>query len=664
MGITLIGNYMKKLLRLTQALGAWLTVGALGIIPLFFLPLTQDFYDTPKWFSLVSLALVLTIVWALRTLVTRTLTVSRSPAAIGMVAMALASLLSLTFSSTNRIEAILTPYGAGTWISLALLLVFGETFLSPKSRTMLQTLLVTSASLLGIIAIYQFFGLGKAIVPTLSFLADPHFTPAGSSIGLATVLALVLPLALDLTHQSHRHQNDVAFSLGVVASALILGSLITTLWQLVPTLPTLLLPLSHGWVITLEALKTAKHLLVGVGAENFLSAFTAGRPVALNNTLLWNVRFTANSSLALHLITTYGLAGIAGIAVLFRALLVPFRLSPIGLGKLLAIAVLLFVQPQLVALILIAAILLIDNGEQTNVVSFHLNQNHKHHHLWTILCWVLGLVCIAGSGVAFYLVGRAYGAELSFYQAFKAAQRGEGKPTYELQVVAIRRNPFIARFHIGASTTSLALAQALAKPAQATPSAISSADRQIVTQLAQQAIGEAKIAVNLTPSSVLAWEQLASTYQSLTLVAQGSLQWAIATTQKTIQLDPTNPILRLRLGGIYVGAGDFDRAKEQFQAATTLKSDYANAHYNLAYVLRQKKDYLTAAKELMITDRLVNPGTEDASRVAAELDEVKRLLTEEEKRTLGNEINQSSSPPSGAQLQKSTNGEPTNLLIY
>ncbi len=628
---------MKGLAYLTQTLGTWLIVGVLGILPLFFLPLTQDFYDTPKWFLLVSLSLVLTLIWTVRSLVTQTVTVSRSPAADRMAAMALASLLSLAFASTNRVEALLTPYGAGTWISLALLFLVGETFLSQKSRTMLQTVIVSGASILGVLAVYQFFGLGKVMAPTLSFLADPRFTPTGTLIGLATVLALTLPLALDSAFHNVRHQKDIAFSLCVVAAVLILGGFVATVWQLLPMLPATLLPLSSGWAITLEALKTGKQVLVGVGAENFLSAFTRGRPVALNNTLLWNIRFTANSSLLLHIVTTYGLVGLAGMVFLLRSFLVPFRASPVALGKLLAILIIFVVQPQFVALILITAILLIDNADDPGIVSFHVKQSHRHHRVWTTLFYFLGLLCIASTGVALYLVGRAYGAERSFYQALEAAQRGEGKPTYELHVTAISGNPFVARFHIGASATSLALAQTLAKPAESTASGMSSTDRQIATQLVQQSIDEAKIAVNLSPTSVISWEQLAFTYQSLTLVAQGSLQWAIAGTQKAIQLDPTNPILRLRLGGIYVGAGNFDRAKEQFQAATTLKSDYANAHYNLASVLRQQKDYLAAAYELLLTNRLVNPGTDDASRVASELDEVKRLLTEEEKRTLENQ---------------------------
>lgn len=609
---------MKGFIRLTETLVAWMMVGVLGILPLLFLPLTQDFYDTPKWFFLVSLALVLTLVWTLRSLVTRTVTVSRSPAAIGMLTMALASLLSLAFSSTNRVEALLTPIGAGTWVSLSLLFLFGETFLSPVHRSFLRTLLVMSASLLGVVAVYQVFGLGKAMIPGLSFLTDPSFSPAGANIGLATILALCLPLAIHRCLRSIRNQKDIAIALFVVAVVAIAGGLAATLWQLLPTLPNFL-PFSYGWAITLEALKIWKHFLVGVGAENFMYAFTQGRPVGLNYTALWNVRFSANSSLLLHLATVYGLAGLVGMALLVRSLLIPFRVSVVAASKLLAVGVLFFVQPQFVTLIAVAIFLLSDERKGLHVL----------RPARTLFLFFIGIGLATVTLVALYGLGRVFTSELTFMRSLQARATGDGQATYNLQIQALNLNPWSTRFRIAYSQTNLDIANAIAR---ATPqNSLTEADRQTITTLIQQAIREAKTAVAISPNNILAWENLTRLYQNLASVAQGADQWAITSYQQTIALDPTNPLLRVSYANFLESQSNIDSAFAQYQQATRLKSDYALAHYSLARIYRGRQQYFLEAQTLAETLSFVTRGTNDEAQVQSELAAAKAHLTDEER---------------------------------
>ena len=59
--------------------------------------------------------------------------------------------------------------------------------------------------------------------------------------------------------------------------------------------------------------------------------------------------------------------------------------------------------------------------------------------------------------------------------------------------------------------------------------------------------------------------------------------WANAATQfrKGLELDPSNPALRLRLGTALVQLGDFQGAREQFERVLQVSPTYAKAHHSL-----------------------------------------------------------------------------------
>ena len=61
------------------------------------------------------------------------------------------------------------------------------------------------------------------------------------------------------------------------------------------------------------------------------------------------------------------------------------------------------------------------------------------------------------------------------------------------------------------------------------------------------------------------WQTHASIYRILIHVAQDADQWSIAAYVRAIQTDPTNPMLRLDLGGVYVTTQNYDQAIRLFQ---------------------------------------------------------------------------------------------------
>ncbi len=584
-------------------IGQWVMIVALGLLPVFFLPVTQDYYDTNKWALLVGSAIVILILWGLRVLTTGTVIVAWNSNVNGLGVLTAAALVSLLLSP-NKIEALLAPFGAGTFLSLWLIMIIGSTFLDEKARGILRWVLMTTVSLAGLLAIYQFFGLGKILFPW-----TPVGPPAGG--GLMTILIVTLPLLV----REALHKKQVAVVMAIAS----IGGLIITAYQVLPTWGATTLPFWANWQIMLEGYKNWQHLLIGVGAENFLAAFTAGRPAGLNMTPLWNTRFTVGSSMLFHIATVYGLVGAAAMG---------WFLWPFRRGLMLAALSLIFLPPSLPGIVVIATLLILSDS------SHHVSL--KRRGLSRLIA-VLVFLLAATSG---YGLIRAYSAELAFFQSLKALENRNGTGAYNLQIQAIMQNPNVTRFHTSYSQTNLALANAISGAATA-----SAEDRQTTTQLIQQAIREAKLAVNLAPTNILAWENIASVYQTLTGVAQGADQWTVAAYARAMQLDPTNPVIRLRLGGAYVGQQKLDQAAESYGDAINLKPDYANAYYNLAFVYREQKKYVLAALALKETLKYVTVGSDDAGRTQKELDEIRELLTEAEKQALDGPSTTSSTPP-------------------
>lgn len=613
-------------------LGMWVIMAALGTFPLFFLPFTQDYYDTNKWYLLLGGSVILLGLWGLRVLTTKSLAVSPGEGVRTIGLLGLVALTSLLIRSPNKIEAMLSPFGVGTFAALAIFVGFGDTFFDEKDKHLLQRIMYVSISLTGLIAIYQFFGLGKYLLPNSPFVQNPLWTPVGTSVGLMTILAVTIPLLVREIYDRHRAGHDTPMIIGVVMVIACIGGLFITVSQMFPLWSTTTLPFWASWSLLLESYKYAPQTILGVGGENFLAAFTRGRPASLNLTPLWNTRFTMSSSMLFHIATIYGALGLAAFLYFLKQLVFPDKKGGhptpvwIRISLWLAALALVLLPPSFPAFIVVVVLLWTTRPPRL------IHRSIPQANLAVILGLVV-LILVAGSS---YGLVRAYMAEASFSKSLTKLDARDGTNAYNLQIDAITKNPSVSRYHMVYSQTNMAIAGNLANTAtgSSTQSAEASNNRQLTTQLIQQAIREAKLAVNLAPINIIAWENLADIYQTLTGAAKGADQWTIASYQQAIQLDPTNPVLRLRLGGAYVAMQALDRARDSYLAAISLKPDFANAYYNLSFVYKQQKLFLAAAQVLKETQKYVTAGSDDATRIEKELAAMRELLTEKEKLAL------------------------------
>ena len=218
-----------------------------------------------------------------------------------------------------------------------------------------------------------------------------------------------------------------------------------------------------------------------------------------------------------------------------------------------------------------------------------------------------------------YFGFKAAQAEYRFGKAVTALSANNAQKTYSYIQLAISGDPYVDRYHAALAQVDMALAQSLAGK-----TTVSDADKQTITQLVQQAINEGKANVILNPQRSGNWEALGQIYGSIMPFASGADQFAIQTYSQAVSLDPINPNLRISLGGVYYALGRYNDAIDSFKLAVLAKSDFANAHYNLAMAYVAQKDYTDAITEMNSVIAIVPKGSQDYSLAQSTLASIKK----------------------------------------
>jgi tetratricopeptide (TPR) repeat protein len=99
------------------------------------------------------------------------------------------------------------------------------------------------------------------------------------------------------------------------------------------------------------------------------------------------------------------------------------------------------------------------------------------------------------------------------------------------------------------------------------------------------AINQAKSAINAAPYSVVPHETLASIYRDFSEYSSASAALAIAAFENAHKLEPTNPVILSELGKLYIKRGDSAKAEAVLREALNLKPDYTQAILSFASLI-------------------------------------------------------------------------------
>jgi tetratricopeptide (TPR) repeat protein/O-antigen ligase len=653
------------------------------LVPIFFLPITLEFFGFNKLALVVVAAILLVIYWAAKMMLGEKISFTKSMVDLPLLAYFLVVALA-TFFSISKTDSI---YGSqGRWVGfLSTTVLLAYFFLStPLLKDMrvikasLYGFLISStlSSLVSVMTYYKFY------VVATGFSQIQNFNLTGSIADTVFIAALALVVSLGLLGYERFLPTKVAllvsvfinyffiaivrvplgyavFASGVVgllmyvnldkAAKAKLSYGIATLLIVITTFLTILpgtsnilidrnypkeisLPVRESWLISTTVIQN--YPLLATGPSTFYLNFSRYRPLSLNNGDLWNSRFDVPKNEFFNIMSTLGLVGLAVTFFLVIKILkiigsAKLNEDDTGISKVISAVLLsilvgfLFIHASILTTFLLFSMLsmlvathaLVDRQVmlseaitlEADALSSIAGVSETSVIKKEYFRFIMGVPMVLAAIYTSYLGYKNYAGEYYMRLSLNAAAKNDGTTTYNMQRNALTVNPTRDNYHTTYAQTNLAIANSIASNTD-----ITDTDRQTIQNLIAQAIRSVRVATEVVgPLNPSNWEVRAIVYRSLINVAQNASDWAIGSYNSAIQLDPSNPRLRVELGGVYYSLGDYLSAANQFRQATALKQDYANAHFNFASALVQLKDYPNALASLDVTKSLIPEDSPD-----------------------------------------------------
>lgn len=617
-----------------------LTVILLGVFsflfPILILTATTDAYTIPKQALLGIVSLTGLVVLGVKAVLSGAVKLKRTPFDLPIVLFGLAALLSSIFA-VNQSDSLISF--VPILFAILLFFVVVNSVKKEKDLVLISGSLIVGGAIVSLITFFSFF---KIYLLPFAFAKVQTFTPFGSLFDQAVYLAVILSLGLYTAWPALRNRAiNKGRAIYVGGSFIILIGLVISLIGLLTLQKPTFLPYQIGFQTAFAAIsqdtgRVIQGFLMGSGIGTYLSDFTRFKPVAINTDIaLWNLTFLRSSSFVLELLATTGLLGILSFIFLCYRIL---RSKPLFVPLILLVVFSLLLPFSFTNIVLIFLILSIYSAQQdlqerqkTKFFDVELklvalkrgvfaltDPNSRVESEYGNLLPMGFLITI---GVFTLLVGvvsaRYIASDYLFQESLVAASQNNAQKTYQLQTDAIRMFPQRDGYHRIFSQINLTLANniALSLNGQQPTAEV----QQTLVQLIQQSINSARNSTTVSPQTAINWQNLSSVYRSLIGFGQNADQFALATAQQALVLDPNNPQEYINYGGIFYQLQQWDNAIRQFQIAASLKPDFANAYYNLGHALEMKGDLQGALAQYQTVSSLVANDKASQDVISAEI---------------------------------------------
>ncbi len=628
----------KKDVLQTVSLGVLL--GTIATVILLVVPATSSFVsDTKVYLSFVA-ALAFVALFLFSSLKRRAFEFLLNPLSISMLVFAISAGLSSFLASQYPVENLIGM--GGVIIATSLVAVIGGVVLPKKNTEVVVNVLAITGTALTLSSALQLFNVGPANIINSLFAAELPttllFNLTGSSLIAAELLAIIL-VGLLTQIVVTKHVSKVA---AITLPILVIGLGIHA-WSLLPGKPAeMQLPSwAASWSIALDAIRSPRSALIGVGPAAYRNVYSMYKPLWVNGTTQWATTFNQASNGPFTILTTMGFIGLLAwtyFAVrVFLAQKTVHSENKALAAMLLAGVVLQLVLPLNVVLItiqaaLVAALIAAEREKHplAQLKALSLKVISKSHITKLPVSSENSLPLYIGTAanvvvliVVGYLVGRSYMGFVETYLANKAALADNAVAVYEHQQKAVALNPYLDTFRRNYAITNLLIASALSNKTD-----ITEAETEQIAQLLQQAVREARSATLLDQTDSQNWLALAQIYQNMVGISEDATQWAVQSYVSAIETNPTDPSIRVTLGGIFMNQKEYQQAASIFQQTIGIKSDFAPAYYNLGVVLITLEDWRNAQTAFRETLKLLPADSEDYSQVSTQLAEIDKKVAE------------------------------------
>ncbi len=580
------------------------------LLPLWFLPFTQDILNFQKQTLLIVFVLLSLVAWFARVVSKGEFALSLNWLHVPVLVLILSVALSSFFS--------LWRYGSFWGWPLNV----SDSFLTIIALTIMYFLIVNSAQgeeglfhffLVSILStvlagIYTILQLYQIFLIPLQFTKNATFNTVGSTNSVAVLAASFLPLTLAMAFASKVLLRWILWILAVLLLAIVLlinafiswivlgaGLLVLLafgMWNLKKraafgwiSFPMALLFVAVFFMIFRVALPGApvsplevspsrsaqigmlqqvfsqgpRALLFGTGPGTFIFDYAKYHPAVLNQTIFWGTRFTSGAAEVLDWLITKGvLGGGAFIIVLLLALFLGIRALVnskgdataswmVGLGVL-ASFVAIGVGQAVYSSNLTLSFLswVLLGGVGVMTTSFQKKISIAPPSFLAVISSFLFLLVLIFGVGLLFLGGQKYAAEMQYYRGAQAFSQGNFQGGLSKIVAAARLNPAVDLYWRD-------LAQLyLVQVNQISQDATLSADQK--TQQTQTAVSNATLAANqaitANPANIENWNVRGFIYRNL-VGAQGADTFAIASYQNAVTLEPASPFSWTELGRVY-----------------------------------------------------------------------------------------------------------------
>lgn len=371
------------------------------------------------------------------------------------------------------------------------------------------------------------------------------------------------------------------------------------------------------WGITGSAMKDGAWAF-GSGPGTFSMLFSKYHDADMNNSTFWDTRFDRGSSGLLTMLPTFGIfATLAFLLTLFGLGFYAIRIYLQGnhtemfptLAAWLTVAVAFVVYPQNFTLTLVfwflAALVAARMLPHARAFSFDRSPRAGFAAAFGfVLCAVFVLT------VGFATIAR-YRADVAFARAVVLDRQGASVDEVILELdAAATANRWSDVYYRNLGS---ALLQKVIEVAQRPD-----ADPEYVKSLVGAAVNAGVRATDLSSENVTNWELRGNIYREVSALVADAAQFAVAAYDEAIALAPTNPRYRVESARAYLALADvlapfvegddeeqaaqaktaqdtaLTKASDALMTAITLKSDYVEARYYLAFV-QERQDKLAEA---------------------------------------------------------------------
>lgn len=597
------------------------------ITPLFFNPFIQDYFSTGKFYLLLFFALVLIFISTVNFLFSKKINPKLNFFESFLIFFNVSLLLSTIITSTNKIQSLLNP-------NFSFLMIFSLTliyFLLSKSHLNIFLPLTLALSITSLIK----------ILISLNIFKNPYLiNPFGNEIDFLIFNIFILVYLFSQIFKKIK-EKDLQQSLFFIFISLFnIPALVFSLIEIFNKNQVFYLsPFYLSWSAAIEILKNPMTAFFGVGIDNFSIIFNKVKDLAYNQSPLWQIySFNLSRSTILHILTETGAIGLSSflLSVIYLYKLAFSNKDIINKIFLVFITSALIFLPTSINLWFLFFLIASKINEKKDYDYFDL-QEAKILHIGISIFLMIFL------SLSSYIIGRVFLSEIYFKKSLDGFAKNNAKETYDNIKQAIILNPYFEKYRINFSQLNLLLANNFYQQIKdKKPEEVKEEDRQRIFQAIQIAISEAKAAVSLNYQKSQNWENLGNIYEKIIGAVNEADIWAISSYQRAVILDPQNPFYRFKLGQINYSINRYDDASRFFEQAISLKPDWPNAYYNLAWSYYQNKNYdkamLTMNSLLSLIDK--NKNKQDYEKVKKELDVFKNKLSEfEQESTKSGELN-------------------------